>query len=193
MPKTPPDTDVPAPIPRKAPLTEAVHDQFNPPQLNPSHQVTLHQSSFSGPIPSPEVLEKYNQILPGAAGRIITMAEGEGNHRRAQEKKQLASDSDARKFALETDRQTIVRSFDIQRRGQWLGFVIGTITISAGLAGALFAPNTWGQVLSALIGSGGVVALVSVFVIGQRRQEPSNPPTSAAITERPDRGPSLNN
>jgi uncharacterized membrane protein len=30
---------------------------------------------FSGPLPPPEALAKYNDILPGAADRIITMAE----------------------------------------------------------------------------------------------------------------------
>jgi uncharacterized membrane protein len=31
--------------------------------------------SISGPLPPPEVLEKYNQVVPGLADRIITMAE----------------------------------------------------------------------------------------------------------------------
>jgi len=31
--------------------------------------------SFSGPLPPPEILEKYNQVVPGLAERIITMAE----------------------------------------------------------------------------------------------------------------------
>ncbi|MEW6200669.1 MAG: DUF2335 domain-containing protein [bacterium] len=30
---------------------------------------------YSGPIPLPEHLQKYEQILPGSANRIISMAE----------------------------------------------------------------------------------------------------------------------
>lgn len=34
-------------------------------------------SAFSGPLPRPEDFEKYNEILPNAADRILTMAEKE--------------------------------------------------------------------------------------------------------------------
>lgn len=35
------------------------------------------ETTFSGPLPSPEDLRKYNEVLPGAADRILTMAETE--------------------------------------------------------------------------------------------------------------------
>ena len=34
-----------------------------------------HEVSFSGPLPPPEIIEKYESILPGAADRIIRLAE----------------------------------------------------------------------------------------------------------------------
>ena len=33
------------------------------------------RSEFSGPLPHPEILAKYEDILPGAATRILEMAE----------------------------------------------------------------------------------------------------------------------
>lgn len=36
------------------------------------------QHHYSGPLPHPETLAKYDQIVPGAAERIITMAEKNG-------------------------------------------------------------------------------------------------------------------
>lgn len=39
-------------------------------------EMTIH----SGPIPAPEVIEGYEKILPGAADRIIKMAEVEQQH-----------------------------------------------------------------------------------------------------------------
>ena len=42
---------------------------------------------FSGPLPRPEDLAKYDQIVPGAAARIIQMAEKEMSHRHDNEKK----------------------------------------------------------------------------------------------------------
>lgn len=38
-------------------------------------------ASFSGPLPPPETLERYNQTLPGLAERIIVMAESQHSHR----------------------------------------------------------------------------------------------------------------
>jgi uncharacterized membrane protein len=39
------------------------------------------EEQFSGPIPHPNILESYNRILPGAAERILSMAEEEQKRR----------------------------------------------------------------------------------------------------------------
>lgn len=44
------------------------------------------ETRFSGPIPDPYTLASYEQICPGAADRIIRMAEGQAEHRQAIEK-----------------------------------------------------------------------------------------------------------
>jgi Predicted membrane protein (DUF2335) len=44
-----------------------------------SVQAQMHQ--WSGPLPQPEALERYNQIVPSAAERIIRMAETQHDHR----------------------------------------------------------------------------------------------------------------
>lgn len=36
---------------------------------------------YSGPIPSANELKKYEDVLPGAAERIIAMAENQSRHR----------------------------------------------------------------------------------------------------------------
>lgn len=40
------------------------------------------RATFVGPIPPPDILQGYDNILPGLADRIVSMAEAEGNHRR---------------------------------------------------------------------------------------------------------------
>jgi len=40
-------------------------------------------SRFSGPIPPPLLLSEYDQVLPGLADRLVTLAEGEAAHRHA--------------------------------------------------------------------------------------------------------------
>nr|DAR22085.1 MAG TPA: putative membrane protein [Caudoviricetes sp.] len=44
------------------------------------------QQHFSGPIPPPEILSGYEQIHPGFADRIISMAEKQSAHRQGLEK-----------------------------------------------------------------------------------------------------------
>ena len=51
------------------------------------HLVHQHaEMSFSGPLPPPNVLSAYEDLLPGAADRIITMAEKQLEHRMYLEK-----------------------------------------------------------------------------------------------------------
>lgn len=39
------------------------------------HKAEVRQEIYQGPLPKAEELEKYNLVCPGAADRIITMAE----------------------------------------------------------------------------------------------------------------------
>ena len=46
---------------------------------------TQQTAIYSGPIPPPDILAKYEQLSAGLADRIVQMAETEGNHRRGLE------------------------------------------------------------------------------------------------------------
>lgn len=47
----------------------------------------LQQQIYQGPLPPAEHFAAYNDILPGAADRILTMAEKEAGHRHEIEKR----------------------------------------------------------------------------------------------------------
>jgi uncharacterized membrane protein len=66
-------------IPRRA-----NHEQPGQPEKQPS--VVLEKKEFKGILPPPEYLEYYDRILPGAAERIIAMAEKQAEHRQFLEK-----------------------------------------------------------------------------------------------------------
>lgn len=53
-----------------------------------THQ-QIQLSSFEGPIPSPEVLEKYHRIDPSIVIKIVEMAASQATHRQLQETKGL--------------------------------------------------------------------------------------------------------
>jgi uncharacterized membrane protein len=47
--------------------------------------------AYSGPLPPPEVLRKFEEVLPGSAERIFSQFELQSAHRRAQESKVISA------------------------------------------------------------------------------------------------------
>jgi uncharacterized membrane protein len=45
------------------------------PRLLQAAVLRMERHEFSGPLPSPEVLARYNDALPGGAERIVALAE----------------------------------------------------------------------------------------------------------------------
>lgn len=113
-----------------------------------SGKAVLTQTRFSGPLPPPEALARYEQILPGAADRITRMAEAQSAHRQGIETKVVDSN--------------IAR----EKTGQWLGAGLYLFTIAAGTWLIAQGYNTGG--LATVISSS--VGAVSIFVIGIRRR-----------------------
>ena len=52
----------------------------------------VEASSFQGPLPPPQILNHYDQIVPGSAERIISLWESQVRHRQELEKKAIGSD-----------------------------------------------------------------------------------------------------
>ena len=48
--------------------------------------------SFEGPLPPPAFLKQYDEALPGAADRILVLAESQSKHRMEIEKKLIHAD-----------------------------------------------------------------------------------------------------
>jgi len=115
-----------------------------------------------GPLPPPDELQRYESILPGAAERIISMAEGQATHRRQLERD--AVDADIRDAADERAER---------RRGQYLGFAIGVVAIAGGTLSMVFSPGVVGQVGGVVIGGGALATIVTAFVTGKRPAEVS--------------------
>lgn len=117
------------------------------PQPSEKKKVLLRQSSsFSGPLPPPEILRGFEDIVPGAAERIIKMAEEQSNHRRELERKVITSDISRSKW------------------GQILGFVIAVVGLGVSAVVAV-----WGSaVAGGVIGVGTLASLVGVFMYGSR-------------------------
>lgn len=123
-----------------------IKKQQRSPQQQISQQVVHVTEQFSGPLPPPDVLDRYNQVTPDAANRIIAMAEQETGHRRDME------------------RLIISNEYKEARMGQICAVFIGSLTIIAGSVISVFGAPLAGVV----IGGCGVIGLVSVFVLGRK-------------------------
>ncbi|MCP4115428.1 MAG: DUF2335 domain-containing protein [Desulfobacteraceae bacterium] len=119
---------------------------------------SLVASQFQGPIPPPELLAGYDDVVPGAADRIIALAEKETAHRHEMEKKVL----DAEVKVISNEAREIFL-------GQIFAFLIGTTTVLAGVYAAVHGA----QITGSLIGTSGVVGLVSVFILGRKNSDSS--------------------
>lgn len=63
-----------------------------PAQRGVSARLQHQEVSYAGPIPPPAMLARYNEVLPGAAERILKMAEEQSSHRQYLEKAVVNSD-----------------------------------------------------------------------------------------------------
>ena len=124
--------------------------------------IQASSSSFSGPIPPPALLEKYNELIPNGAERILAMAEKQSTHREYLEKR------------------VVDGNVSNQTRGSYFGFIISLVAILSGVWLIAHGKSTEGLV--AIITSLG--GLVSVFFYSKYQQKKEREEKSAALQER---------
>lgn len=112
----------------------------------PEIKAVIRKESFSGPLPPPQVLAGYDDVVAGAAERILAMAEKEQLHRHEM-------DSTALLGEINNDKRG-------QRFGLGIAVLFGVIALVLGLSGK--------QWLGGIIATVDLVALVMVFVLGRR-------------------------
>jgi uncharacterized membrane protein len=123
---------------------------------------TFEQTSFSGPLPHPDILAQYNTVLPNGAERIIAMVEKQSAHREHIENCVVEGN---------------VRS---QSRGSWFGFIVSMTAIIGGTY--LIAIGKNGPGLASIISS--LAALVAVFFYGKHTQKKELAAKSTALEKR---------
>ena len=109
----------------------------------------LQAESYCGPIPHPDMMERYEVICPGATDRILTMTENQSNHR------------------MKCENTYLNRSLNQSMLGQIFAFIIGM----TGIVGSIFllSKGITGAGLTTFIISLG--SLVAAFVVGKRKND----------------------
>lgn len=120
--------------------------------------IRVVQSAHRGPMPSPETLAEYDQVVPGLAREIVDMAKDEQKHRHAMET-----------VLVHGDRDAVVR-------GQRFG--LAALVLLLAMAGYMVYKGSPGP--AAWLLSATVVGVVGVFVTGrilESRQTAPDPET----------------
>lgn len=142
--------------------TELVEKEIEKPEVLNEHQlqpnkkqnVTIRRitSIHEGPLPDPETFEKYDKVCPGAADRILTMAEEQMHHRHKLEYKFL--DSRVKNSTL----------------GILVAFVTGIAIIVSGVICILNNHSVAGTVFSGV----GKVTIIATFLQNTKMTEEDN-------------------
>ncbi|AUG76102.1 hypothetical protein CFP65_1198 [Kitasatospora sp. MMS16-BH015] len=127
-------------------------------ELHEIRQVTV---SRSGPLPDARELQSYEQVHPGAANRILSMAEREQRHRHDMEER------------------IVTQPFRLARIGQGCG--LAAVLLLGALAAYLAYLGEGG--LAAVVAALDIAAIVTVFVTGQAAARRSDEDDSEATEE----------
>lgn len=114
-----------------------------------------HNLDVSGIWIGPKDLKLYEEILPGFSERYLSLVEQEAHHRQTLQAALAKADIAALRM-----------QFKEARIGQIFGLAIGMIALFCGTFTAVEGSSLAGG----FIGAGGVVALVAVFIYGNRKE-----------------------
>lgn len=144
---------------------ERHEDPDTDPGSSANHVVQISQGMFSGPLPPPQALQGYEDTLPGAAERILHMAEKEQTHRH--------------EFDSELTR-SVTRQ---QERGQILAFILGAGAL--GLAAFMVHSGHPGYAIATTIAAIGTLA--GALVYRRRTKSPDEDAVESSDRQREDR------
>jgi len=100
--------------------------------------IAAKSETFEGPLPHPDILARYENILPGIADRIVRMAEAEQNARHS------AIDQDAKNKSTLVDiaAKESAGALEAQKKGQNIGLAISLVCVLCAIVCALMDKPT---------------------------------------------------
>ena len=122
-----------------------VPERSGEPGSRRSGTASIAIEAFEGPIPPPAVLEAYERLVPGAAERILKMAENQSNHRQEIEK-------------------IVVRA---GARDSLLGVVVACVVVICSFGWSAYALSKGQSAKAVAVVISTVAGLAGVFVYGK--------------------------
>lgn len=161
--------NIPAPVDPTKEIIQKLTPVLRPDKKGEAERVIatiVQQKLHVGPLPPPEDLAQYDQACPGAAERIIAMAERQADHRQSMETNHLKWE------------------YGLQSCGQWLA-------LAALIAMLLLVGFTFyvGQpIAGSALGGGTIIAVVGMFLSRDRPEQPEVAPRPKSQGKRKRRG-----
>lgn len=103
-------------------------------RIPPERRVIERREAYEGPVPPPDILERFDQLVPGTARRMFDLAEQESTHRRKMEERTNDANINAQQAALVIEG----RKTDAIARSDLLGQVAGVIVALSCIGGAIW-------------------------------------------------------
>lgn len=114
-----------------------------------SASFAVQMSRFSGPIPSPEVLAKYEEVIYGLADKLIDRFEKQSDHRMELEKK--VTDADI-----------------LQSR---MGLIFGAVIAMSFLWCSYHLVMSGHDVAGGTLGASSIGGIITTFVVGSKKRQ----------------------
>jgi uncharacterized membrane protein len=108
-------------------------------------RAVVAQSTYSGPIPPPAHLQRYEEILPGAAERIFAMTEKEQTQRHTWDNRALEGELSYRR----------------------LGLVLGVLALLLIVGGVVFLGHEGRTAAGVALAGVGAAGIVGAFINGR--------------------------
>ncbi len=145
-------------------------------------QLVAVDIGFSGPLPPPDMLARYDEIIPNGADRLLSMVEADLTHSHQMQAGTLLLQRD-----VEARRDRVARSEQTYRMS---GLAAGFLAFCAALSLTGFLAQLGHLVLAGLFGGTTLVGVVGTFVYGRRHApgppdaRPPDPPRPANSKKR---------
>ena len=145
----------------------------------PGQSVAVLATSWTGPLPPPDILQQYDAVVPGAANRILMMAENLRQHRIDM----MKAASDREDKALSLVDKTLSGDASRSKLGLWLGFVVVLVCIGTAAWLASTGKTVFGLVffLTPLAGLAGVFVYGTQARKAERRRNSANQPEERTL------------
>ncbi len=113
--------------------------------------ISIRREEYSGPLPQPAMLKGFEEIVPGAADRILSMAEREQAHRHAFLEEKLKQDG--------KELEGLLRANKISQRQ---AFVLVLALIGAGCFLTYLDHTAVGMTIFGTT----IISVASIFIVG---------------------------